>query len=231
MEAPAFRSSLKLDGVTFAYRRDGGAEDEEGFTLGPVDFELRPGEIVFVAGGNGSGKTTLIKLLAGLYAPDSGRISLDGRPIGRDAREGYRQLFSVVFADGHLFRDIHAPGEADLDERAASLLGRLGLDGKVHVEGGRFSTIDLSQGQRKRLSLLSLWLEDRPIAILDEWAANQDPASKRAFYLETLPDLRASGKTLLVISHDDEYQDVADRVLRLRDGRLVEDASIAVATA
>ncbi len=227
--APPFRSDLRLEGVSFAYRRDGGPGDsDEGFTLGPVDLDLKAGEIVFVAGGNGSGKTTLIKLLGGLYAPDSGRVVLDGRPIGREGREGYRQLFSVVFADGHLFRDVHrADGDAgDLDDRASALIEKLGLAGQVHVEGGRFSTVDLSQGQRKRLALLSACLEDRPIVILDEWAANQDPASKRAFYLEILPDLRAAGRTLVVISHDEEYQDVADRVLRLRDGRLVADAAL-----
>ena len=221
---PAFADSLALEGVTYSYRGPSG--DDEGFALGPVDLVIRPGEMVFVAGGNGSGKTTLIKLLAGLYAADSGRVVLDGRAVDRQGREGYRQLFSVIFADGHLFGDLAAIDPDGPDRRARAWLERLGLGGLVRVEGGAFSTTAVSQGQRGRLALLSACLEDRPIVILDEWAANQDSGFKRVFYHEILPELRATGKTLIVISHDDEYEDVADRVLRLRDGRLFEDAAV-----
>jgi len=222
----AFRDMLALDGVTYSYRDPSG--DDEGFALGPVDLAIRPGELIFVSGGNGSGKTTLIKLLAGLYAPDSGRVVLDGRPVDRAGREGYRQLFSVIFADGHLFGDLAGLDPEGLDGRAREWLARLGLDRVVGVEGGAFSTVALSQGQRGRLALLAACLEDRPICILDEWAANQDPAFKRVFYREILPELRAIGKTLIVISHDDDYEDGADRVFRLRDGRLFEDAEVGV---
>ncbi len=219
----SFRDALRLEGVTYAYRR--GPDDVDGFALGPVDLTVRPGELIFVAGGNGSGKTTLIKLLTGLYEPESGTIRLDGRAVDRAGLDRYRQLFSAVFADGHLFRKLHGLDPEGLDERARDDLARLGLDGQVRVEGGAFSTVDLSMGQRRRLALLAACLEDRPICVFDEWAANQDPSFKKVFYLELLPELRARGRTIVVISHDEEYQDVADRVLRLRDGLLVEDAA------
>src|SRR5262249_30750117 len=95
--------SIQLEDVTFTYR-DG--RDRPGFRLGPVDLTLRPGEIVILAGGNGSGKTTLVKLISGLYRPDSGILRVDGRAIGDEDLEDYRQLISVVFSDGHLFPDV-----------------------------------------------------------------------------------------------------------------------------
>ena len=214
IDAPPFLDSIRLEGVEYAY----GA----GFAVGPVDLTIHAGEVVFIAGGNGSGKTTLMKLIAGLYEPEAGRITLDGRPITPDDREAYRQLFSVVFADGHLFREVRGVDGADLVGRANDLLARLGLDGVVEFDGAAFSTVDLSQGQRRRLALLAACLEARPVCLFDEWAANQDPGFKRVFYREILPELRAEGRTLVVISHDDEYLDVADRVVRLRDGRVLD---------
>jgi putative ATP-binding cassette transporter len=223
---PFLRHSLVLEGVTHAYRDEG---DRRGFALGPVDLTLYPGEVVILAGGNGSGKTTLVKTMAGLYAPGGGSITVDGREIGEGERTAYRQLFSVVFADGHLFKDwlgLERPG-IECDARAG--LERLGLDRRVSIEGIGYSTTDLSQGQRRRLALINALLEDRPILIFDEWAANQDPRSKRSFYRELLPELREAGKALLVISHDEEYYDVADRVVRLRDGRVVDEPAMTVA--
>ena len=79
---------------------------------------------------------------------------LDGRPVAPARIEEYRQLFAVVFADGHLFKSLLGLDLDDLDDRARRELARLGLDGLVAVSGGAFSTTDLSQGQRKRLALL-----------------------------------------------------------------------------
>jgi putative ATP-binding cassette transporter len=217
---PSLLESLRLEGVTYEYRGD---SDRPGFALGPVDLTLRPGELVILAGGNGSGKTTLVKVLAGLYTADDGAIRLDGRAIADEDLAAYRQLFSVVFADGYLFKDrlgIERPG---LDAEAGAGLERLGLGDRVGLDGDVYSTLDLSQGQRRRLALLNARLEDRPVCIFDEWAANQDPRFRRAFYREILPELRDLGKALLVISHDEEYYDVADRIVRLRDGRFVGD--------
>lgn len=218
-DRPALRSALELSGITYVYRH---ASDPGGFALGPIDLTVRPEEIVFLVGGNGSGKTTLVKLIAGLYAPEQGTIRVDGRPVTAEALDEYRQLFSVVFADGHLFPRLLGLNPSGLDARAARELDRLEMAGHVRVEGGVFSTTELSQGQRKRLALLAASLEDRPICILDEWASHQDPHFKQVFYHEILPEWRARGKTLLVITHDEDFFHVADRVVRLDAGRILD---------
>jgi putative ATP-binding cassette transporter len=220
----AFRESVSLEAATFTYRD---SHDEAGFSLGPVDLTLRPGELVMLAGGNGSGKTTLVKLISGLYRPDSGVVRLDGRAIADGDREEFRQLFSVVFADGYLFPDFHGLELDGIEATACAGLERLGLAQQVSAQGGSFSTIDLSQGQRRRLALLGVWLEDRPICILDEWAANQDPAFREVFYSKLLPEMREAGKALLVISHDESQFYMADRVIHLEDGRLLEELPLA----
>ena len=213
------REELRLDGVGHAYPPRPGVE---GFSLGPVDLVLRPGEVVILAGGNGSGKTTLVKLMAGLYTPDEGTISLDGRPVGEADGDAYRALFSVVFADGHLFGDHQGLDRPSLDAEVRAGLERFDLAGSVEYAAGGYSTLELSQGQRRRLALLAALLEGRPICVFDEWAANQDPQSRRAFYRELLPELKAEGKAVLVISHDEDDFEVADRVVHLRGGRVVE---------
>ncbi|KYF53885.1 ABC transporter ATP-binding protein, partial [Sorangium cellulosum] len=218
-DPPAAFERLELTGVTHRYYR----EKEDGtFQLGPVDLTFQPGEIVYLVGGNGSGKTTLSLLLLGLYAPESGEIRLDGVPVDDANRERYRQLFSVVFAEYHLFEQLLGLGGPDLDERARRYLERLQLDHRVRVEEGALRVTGLSQGQRKRLALLTAYLEDRPFYVFDEWASDQDPQFRKIFYTELLPELRARGKTALVITHDDQYFALADRCLRLDFGRLTE---------
>lgn len=212
--------SLELVGVTHSYHR----EREDGmFTLGPIDFSCRPGELIFLTGGNGSGKTTLAKLLCGLYAPETGLIRINGEPVVDRNREDYRQHFSVVFTNFHLFESLLGLETSRLDMRAREYLVQLQLDRKVQVKEGVLSTIDLSQGQRKRLALLTASLEDRPIYIFDEWAADQDPLFKEIFYHRLLPNLKARGKTLFVISHDDKYYHLADRIIKLDDGQIEYD--------
>ncbi|HWS52586.1 MAG TPA: cyclic peptide export ABC transporter [Pyrinomonadaceae bacterium] len=215
-------SSLALEGVTHTYRRE---KDDGDFTLGPLDLSLRPGELLFVTGGNGSGKSTLAKLITGLYVPEGGSISVDGRPVTDATREQYRQLFSAVFSDYYLFDRVAGSNGShalDLDARARHYLTQLQLDGKVSVSGGRLSTTDLSRGQRKRLALLNAYLEDRPLYVFDEWASDQDPLFKHVFYTQLLPDLKARGKTVVVVSHDDAYYGVADRIFKLDYGQHVE---------
>ncbi len=214
-------SRLELRGVTHTYRREGQDRD---FRLGPIDLTLAPGEQVFLVGGNGSGKTTLAKTLVGLYAPEEGRIELDGRPVGGgDELDAYRQHFSVVFSDFFLFEDLLGLESPDVDERARLYLESLQLGHKVTVRDGRLSTTDLSQGQRKRLALLVAYLEDRPIYLFDEWAADQDPMFKEIFYQDILAELRRRGKTVVVISHDDRYYPLADRLIKLENGQIEYD--------
>lgn len=218
--ASAEWKTLEFLAVTHAYRREGESSD---FVLGPVDLLFQTGEMVFITGGNGSGKTTLIKLLTGLYLPESGRITIDGRPVTAENKETYRQYFSVVFADFYLFDDMLGLARPELDQQVRGYLDQLQLSHKVRVASGKLSTTELSQGQRKRLALLTAFLEDRPVYVFDEWAADQDPYFKNIFYTQLLPQLKARNKTVFVISHDDRYYFVADRVIKLDDGQIASD--------
>ncbi len=216
--------SLDLVGLTHSYRRE---NQEESFLLGPINLSFKPGELVFIVGGNGSGKTTLAKMLIGLYTPEDGEIRFGGRTVTDDSREWFREHFSVVFADFFVFETLLGIDSSALDEDARRYLKRLHLEQKVQVKDGELSTVDLSQGQRKRLALLTAYLEDRPIYLFDEWAADQDPLFKEIFYLELLPELKTRGKTVIVISHDDHYYYVADRILKLDYGKIESDRTSA----
>lgn len=211
---------LELNGITHAYHSEGQAEE---FSLGPVDLTFTPGELVFLIGGNGSGKTTLAKVIMGLYEPERGQICLDGNAIVAADRDDYRQNFSVVFSDFYLFDYLDGIDGYEAESRGHEYLRALKLDHKVHIKEGRFSTIELSQGQRKRLALLAAFLEDRAIYIFDEWASDQDPMFKQIFYYQILPELKRRGKTVIVISHDDRYYDLADRIIKLERGQIEYD--------
>ena len=217
---PSPWKQLEMAGVVHRYRHDGPVDE---FHLGPLNLAFKPGELVFLIGGNGSGKTTLVKLLMGLYEPEKGEILLDGRAVTLDWRDEYRQHFSVVFYDFFLFERLLGIDQPALEAKGAEYLEQLELDHKVRIEGGKFSTLGLSQGQRKRLALLTSYLEDRSIYIFDEWAADQDPMFKEIFYYRILPDLKALGKTVIVITHDDRYYELADRIIKLDRGQLEYD--------
>lgn len=209
---------IDIQQATHSYQLAG---EEKTFTLGPIDLSLHPGELVFIVGGNGSGKSTLAKLITGLYMPDTGEIRLDGNVIDDRNRELYRQLFSTVFADFYLFDRFIGLRLADGDAQAKMYLEKLQLTHKVAIAEGQLSTTALSQGQRKRLALLTAYLENRPIYLFDEWAADQDPFFREIFYQQLLPELKQRGKAVLVISHDDRYFHLADRVLKLDYGKIV----------
>lgn len=217
---------LEMIGVTYHYRSQ---QDNATFAFGPFDFTLARGETVFFTGGNGSGKTTCAKLLTGLYRPDSGEIRLDGKLVSDDNRADYRQQFSAVFFDFFLFERFFGLEVRDRDPRVNDYLARLHLDRKVQLRSDALSTDKLSQGQRKRLALLTAYLEDRSIYVFDEWAADQDPPFKEIFYHQLLPELKQRGKSVVVISHDDRFYRVADRVLKLEDGRSVASAKVGAA--
>jgi putative pyoverdin transport system ATP-binding/permease protein len=218
---PVAWNRIELAGVSHSYLRE---RENTSFTLGPLELNFYPGELVFVTGGNGSGKTTLVKLLTGLYVPEAGEIRLDGEPVTHENRDQYRQHFSVVFSDFFLFESFFGLDTPELDAQAHEYLTQLQLNHKVEVKDGVLSTTNLSQGQRKRLALLTAYLENRSIYVFDEWAADQDPQFKEIFYYELLPNLKARGKTVIVISHDDHYYHVADRIIRLDYGNVESDA-------
>ncbi|MEW9309981.1 cyclic peptide export ABC transporter [Labrys neptuniae] len=214
--APCFRQSLGLRNVRYAFASP---DQHSDFDLDIPDLEIKRGEITFIVGGNGSGKTTLVKVLLGLYRPHAGALLLDGQAVAPADIRAYRNLFSGVFADYHLFDELVAsPGS---EERVNAWLHRFGLANVVDFERGAFSTTDLSTGQRKRLAFIHAVLEDRPILMLDEWAADQDPEYRALFYTTLLPELRSAGKTVIAISHDDRYFNVADRIIHLSRGRIV----------
>jgi putative ATP-binding cassette transporter len=208
--------SLTLQDVVFRYQSEGSSDL---FTLGPLDLTLRPGEIVFVAGGNGSGKTTFAKILTGLYPPSSGSIRLDDTIIEDDGVRRFRSKFSVVFADFCLFEGVADLRPQQVAKEAERLAVRLKLE-QWMLSTTESSGATLSSGERRRLALLMALLEDRPILVFDEWAADQDPRYKDLFYKEILPRIRDSGKLVVVISHDERYFGTADRVLWLERGKL-----------
>jgi putative pyoverdin transport system ATP-binding/permease protein len=217
-EVPAkpFRS-LELSGVTFSYPN---GERGSGFRLGPINFRIDAGETVFITGGNGTGKSTFLRLLTGLYRPQSGEIRLDGHVVQPEDMQDFRDRIAAVFADYYLFKKLYGV-EADADD-ASALLDDMEVKGKSTINAGAFSTVALSTGQRKRLALIAAVLEGKPILVLDEWAADQDPHFRRKFYETILPPLKRRGITIVAATHDDRWFGVADHHLRLSDGRLEE---------
>lgn len=218
LSAPVKRPVVEMQRVAFTYGSD--AAREVSFSLGPIDFVVAPGEMIFVIGGNGSGKSTFVKVLTGLYAPQSGQVKLSGTPVSDANREWYREHFSVVFSDFFVFEKLLGLDSDKVAVEAQGYLSRLQIDNKVSIVNGAFSTTNLSQGQRKRLALVSAYLEDRPIYVFDEWAADQDPEYKEVFYRQLLPNLRSRGKSVVVITHDDRYFHLGDRVVKLEDGKM-----------
>jgi putative pyoverdin transport system ATP-binding/permease protein len=212
--------SLELKNVVHDYQDE---DKRATFTLGPVDLTFRRGELIFLTGGNGSGKTTLVKLLTGLYTPDGGEIYLGGRRITDENLEYYRRHFSIIFSDCYVFDTLIGLEGQKLDAKARAHLEDLRLADKVKVVNGKLSTTALSQGQRKRLALLACYIEDRPVYIFDEWAAEQDPFFREIFYTKILQELKAKGKTVVAISHDDRYYHLGDRIIKLDYGKVFLD--------
>jgi putative ATP-binding cassette transporter len=228
-EPPSWHT-IELDETTVTF----GQPDASGFfRMGPVSARFQPGERVFIVGDNGSGKSTLAKVLAGLYMPDEGRVLLDGHAITDKNRTAYRELFSAIFVDFHLFNRIISLGKADASRVLANhYLRLLGLEHKVHIAGNTYSTTtSLSSGQRKRLALVCACLEDRPIYVFDEWAADQDPSFKRFFYEVLLADLKERRKCVVVITHDNQYFGLADRLILMKGGRVESDTVVRSALA
>jgi len=208
--------SLSVQGLVFEYKN---GDEDSSFKVGPINLNINSGEILFVIGGNGSGKTTLANLLTGLYAADDGLIEINGEKINNIELGG---LFSTIFSNHHIFKKLYGIETDDKKEEIDYLLKLLKLDSKVSVENDSFSTINLSNGQRKRLSLMKCFLEDSQIYLFDEWAADQDPEYKKIFYRKILPEMKKKGKIIIAITHDDNYFDVADRIIKMDMGKVIE---------
>jgi putative ATP-binding cassette transporter len=209
-------ASIALRDTTFSYRDGDGAP---AFAVGPLSAEFHAGEITFVTGGNGSGKSTMLRLLTGLMPLDGGMLLVDGEPVDAALMQDYRDRISAIFSDYHLSRRLYGVPDTD-PARVRPLLERLEMQDKASVQDGAFSTVDLSTGQRKRLALVVAWLEDKPVIVLDEWAADQDPHFRHVFYEELLPEMKARGKIVICVSHDDRWFGLADRIYHMNEGRI-----------
>ncbi|HEX9062378.1 MAG TPA: cyclic peptide export ABC transporter, partial [Clostridia bacterium] len=209
------RVNVQFKGVKFSYDNEKG----DCFTVGPIDYDFMFGESIFIMGGNGSGKSTLAKLLTGLYQPDEGEITINGRKVG--SRE-LGEHFSAVYSDYHLFEKLYGIEHENKQEDIEKYLKILNIDSKVNIKDGEFSTLRLSSGQRKRMALLISYLEDRPAYLFDEWASDQDPEFRKFFYKALIPELKARGKTVIAITHDDRYFDEADKLIKMDMGKIVK---------
>lgn len=209
------QTEIVMHKVEFKYSQADGRE----FAVGPVSFRCTSGEIIFIVGGNGSGKSTLAKLMTGLYQPLSGEIHVNGK---RTHPRELSEYYSTVFSDYYLFDKLYGIDTQAHSEQISLHLHELQLNGKVEMNHGAFSSLKLSSGQKKRLALLISYIEDRPICLFDEWAAEQDPEFKEYFYTILLPRLKLQGKCVIVITHDDRYFHIADRVLRMESGQLTQ---------
>ncbi len=206
--------SIKAVGIKFKYNDQ---DKQDVFEVGPIDFEARNGEIIFIIGGNGSGKTTLAKLLTGLYETNEGQLMINGR-----VRKGTElsEYFSAVFSPTYLFKKLYNIDSKNKSAEVERYLRLLDLGGKVRIVDNEYSSINLSGGQRKRLALLQCYLEDSPIYLFDEWAADQDPGYRHFFYKTLLPKMKSLGKIVIAITHDDHYFSVADKILKMNEGKL-----------
>ena len=207
---------IELSQLEYEYPATG---EDQVFHIGPLDLRIEPGEIVFIVGGNGAGKSTLLKLLTGLYPPTRGALRVGEIALAGDNAAVYREAVSAIFSDFHLFSKLYGMLDAD-PQLVRELLRELRLEQKTAFTEGGFTTRDLSTGQRKRLAMVIALLEDRPIFVLDEWPADQDPEFRRYFYESLLPSLKRRGKTVIAVSHDDRYFHHADRVVVMEYGMI-----------
>jgi putative ATP-binding cassette transporter len=215
-------SKLYLRGVTYKYPL--AKNQSHAFEVGPLDVEIMRGEVTFITGGNGSGKSTFAKLITQHYSPMNGDIYFDNVQLNISNLKSYRQEVSCIYSDYYLFSrllDTKSNTEEYLN-KLHSYLKLFDIDKKVQIENGQFSTLKLSDGQRRRLALINIIMEDRALLLFDEWAADQDPQFKNVFYNEILPQLKQNNKAIVVISHDDRYFGVADRLYVMDSGKITE---------
>ena len=208
---------LKIRNLEFSYD-----EDNNAFGIGPIDLDIQKGEVIFLYGGNGSGKTTLVHTILGLCIPTSGEIRLNDILVDNESYNSYRRIFAVVFSDFYLFNEIIGIDELNI-EKWNYYLKLFEMENKVELFDRSFSTTNLSTGQRKRLALINALLEEKPILVIDEWAADQDPYFRKKFYTQIIPILKKEGITIISITHDDKYYHCADKLYRMDFGKLSQE--------
>ncbi|MFA0964350.1 ATP-binding cassette domain-containing protein [Roseivirga sp. BDSF3-8] len=216
---------LDFSGIQFTYPSNNYGP---GFNVGPLDLTVNKGEVIFITGGNGSGKSTFINILTGLYSPDEGSIRIDGKDVGLKEYQGMGYEMSAIFTDNHLFTENYDGFEIEPSSHPlAAYLDIVQLREVVKIDKERgVIDPDMSKGQRKRLALVYTLMEDKQIIVMDEWAADQDPHFRKKFYTEILPYLKDKGKTVIAVTHDDNYYHCADRIIKFNFGRIVSDETI-----
>jgi putative ABC transport system ATP-binding protein len=199
--------------------------------LHPLSLDIQRGQFVAIVGPSGSGKSTLLGLIAGLDAPSSGSVLIDGVDItalGEDALARLRgEKIGFVFQFFHLipsltaFENVAVPmeiaGAKDASRRAHALLEEVGLQGRGHHYPSQ-----LSGGEQQRVALARALANDPPIVLADEPTGNLDSTNGRHIMELLLEIHRARGTTIVLVTHDSELAALADARIVLRDGRVVE---------
>jgi putative ATP-binding cassette transporter len=208
---------LVLSDIKYSY-----STEEHSFSIEKTNLSLDRGQTYFIIGGNGSGKSTLSKVISLHYLADEGKMYFDKQAITPDNLASARDLLFVIYSDYYLFNTIYK----DLDLTDLALIDKylklFKLENKTELIGNEFTTVKLSDGQRRRLALIVALVEDKDIYILDEWAADQDPEFKDLYYNFVLPDLKRKGKTIIAITHDDRYFSHCDEVIKMENGCVVD---------
>lgn len=194
--------------------------NEQGFHIGPVDLTLKKGELTFIIGGNGSGKSTLGKLMTTHYHAHQGTIEFGDTLLDENSLHAIRQQIGCIYSDYYLFDKVLGLDDPGIKDKVDHYLNKFNIAHKVSYDNGRFSTLSLSDGQKRRLALVIAMLEDKPVYLFDEWAADQDPMFREVFYYEILDELKRQNKVIIVISHDDRYYAVADKIYKMDNGQL-----------
>ena len=205
--------------------------------LHPTDLTIPEGRVVTIVGASGSGKSTLLGLIAGLDAPSSGRIVIDGVEITSLSEDALAQLrgsrIGFVFQSFHLlpsltaFENVLVPieiaGGANPASRARALLGEVGLADRAHHYPSQ-----LSGGEQQRVAIARALANDPPIVLADEPTGNLDSATGRQVIELLLEIHRARRTTLVVVTHDPEIAAIAETTIRLKDGKVVDAAVVSV---
>jgi ABC-type siderophore export system fused ATPase/permease subunit len=210
--------SISLYDVSFRYDD---IYQRRTFKLGPVDFTLKRGEVVFVIGGNGSGKSTFINLFAGLVKPDSGDIYYNEQIVTKDDLWDYRGRIAPVFIHEYLLTQNYEDLElSSKNEKYIEYLKMFRLDAVMTPDLIFQNKEQLSKGQQRRIALILALMTSKQILILDEWAVEQDPEFKEYFYLSIIPYLKRNQFTIIAVTHDEKYFSCADRVIKFVDGQI-----------
>jgi multidrug/microcin transport system ATP-binding/permease protein len=210
--------SVEFMDISFSY--DTAQGSDKGFALGPVDLFVKKGETIFIVGGNGSGKSTFINLLTGLYKPTEGKILLNGAPVSNIGE--LQQQIAAVFTNNHLFSNNYENFVLENNGKYKELLRVMEMDSIVKDDQDGSARRGFSKGQSKRMSLIFALLEQKPILVLDEWAADQDPYFRKYFYEKLLPLLKEDKKTIIAVTHDDAYFKHADRIIKFDYGHITK---------